>query len=392
NFDLVISDMRMPGMSGAEFLKTCFEKWPEMVRILITGYSDMESTIAAVNEGNIFRYVHKPWDNAQLRSIVADALQVGILKSTNEDLQRRIADQNAELSRLNRELQGRLEVKESEAGAVNEKLESAYRTLVHEFNSMLLLLVGLVERRNGEEQGSTERLARLTKLFGEFAGLVGQQIQDLYYAALLKNIGMITLPDIILTKSLPAMTQAEKREYAHFTINGETTLMMLEPLQNAARIIRSHMELYNGKGFPDRLASDAIPLESRLLRIVTDFVDLQREHNFLGERLEADDAKKYLLKMAGKRYDRELVDLFMEALEDFGEGVVSNVDRIPIEEARVGMSLAGSLVSPAGVTLLSEGTVLNERHVQKLAAMRRQFEGHQIMLHIRRPEEGGESA
>ncbi|MCY0966265.1 HD domain-containing phosphohydrolase [Parathalassolituus penaei] len=382
-FDLIISDMRMPGMSGADLLAICFERWPDMTRVLITGYSDLESAVKAVNDGNIFRYVNKPWNNEQLRGIVADALQRNLLKDLNEKLQARVIEQNEELARLNRELEKKFLQKSDQAGEAEAKLEGAYRTLVQEFKSMLHMLVSLVERRNGEEPGSSERLARLAKLFGEFAGLVGEQVQDLYYAALLKNIGKITLPDSVLVKSLTVMTPAEKKEYARFTINGQTTLMLLEPLQNAANIIRSHMELYNGKGFPDRLAMDAIPREARLLRIVTDYVDLQREYNFLGERLNEEASKAYLLKMAGQRYDRELVDIFMEVLEDFDEGVVSNMDRIPIAEVRVGMTLATNLISPAGVVLLSEGTQLNDRHVTKLQAMARQFAGHQILLHVR---------
>ncbi|MEK9712554.1 MAG: response regulator, partial [Thalassolituus sp.] len=59
SFDMIISDMRMPGMSGAELLKTCFETYPEMIRVLLTGYSDLDSAIKAVNEGNIYRYISK---------------------------------------------------------------------------------------------------------------------------------------------------------------------------------------------------------------------------------------------------------------------------------------------------------------------------------------------
>lgn len=249
---------------------------------------------------------------------------------------------------------------------------------------MVHILVGIMEARNGEEKGSSERQARLAKLFAEFSGLDGQSIQDVYYAALLKNIGKVSLPDSVLGKALTQMSANEKYEYAHFTINGQTSLMLLEPLQNVANIIRSHMELYNGKGFPDKLSGNAIPKEARILRIVSDYVELQREHNFLGETLDEETARAYLLKMAGQRYDRELVDVFMTVLDDFEEGVVPNLERINIKEARVGMILAGNLVSPAGVVLLSEGTQLTERHVAKLQAMERQFEGHEIKLHVRR--------
>ncbi|WP_221795867.1 HD domain-containing phosphohydrolase [Oceanobacter mangrovi] len=382
-FDLIISDMRMPQMSGAELLKICFERWPDMVRILITGYADLESTIQAVNEGNIFRYVNKPWDNQMLRGVVADALQTSVLKIANASLQARIAEQNENLRLLNQELEQKYLEKSSEAGAVEARLDSSNRSLVQEFNSMVHLLVGMIEQRLGEERGSSERLARLSKLFGEFAGLVGQQVQDLYYAALLKNIGKVTLPDAVLVKSLTVMNQVEKREYSHFPMNGQTTLMMLEPLHNSADIIRSHMELFNGKGFPDHLEGGAIPLAARILRIVTDYADLQREHNFIGEKLSDEDARTYLLKHVGSRYDRELVDIFGEVLDDFDEGVVSNLERIPITEARPGMVLATGLISPAGVMLLSEGTLLTERHVSKMQALARQYEGYEIMLHVR---------
>lgn len=383
-FDLIISDMRMPGMSGAELLKSCFEQYPDMIRILLTGYSDLESAIKAVNEGNIYRYISKPWDNDQLRAVVAEAIDTRDLRSANERLNAHIVEQNEELARLNRELQDKYQEKSEQVGEAEARLTDAYRNLRQEFNSMVHILVSIMERRNGEEKDSSERIARLAKEFAEFSGLEGQQIQDVYYAALLRNIGKVSLPDAVLSKAIAQMSQSEKQEYARFTINGQTTLMLLEPLQNASSIIRSHMELYNGKGFPDKLSGDAIPKEARILRIVNDYVEVQREHNFLGETLDEESARAYLLKMAGQRYDRELVDIFMDVLEDFSEGVVPNMERIPIEEARVGMTLAGNLVSPAGVVLLSEGTCLTERHVAKLQAMQRQFEGHDIRLHVRR--------
>ena len=398
SFDVIISDMRMPGMTGAELLKACFEQYPQMIRILLTGYSDLESAIKAVNEGNIYRYIAKPWDNDQLRAVIAEAIDNRDLKSANEKLNAHIVEQNKELESLNRHLQEKFHETSFDLGEAEAKLTDAYRTLRQEFNSMVHILVGIMERRNGEEEGSSEKLARLAKEFAEFAGLEGQQIQDVYYAALLRNIGKVSLSDVILNKAIGQMTRAEKQEYAHFTINGQTSLMLLEPLQNASNIIRSHMELYNGKGFPDKLSGDAIPKEARILRIVTDYVEIQREYNFLGETLDEEQAREYLLKMAGQRYDRELVDIFMDVLEDFDEGVVPNMERIPIQDARIGMTLVGNLVSPAGVILLSIGTVLTERHVEKMQSMARQFEGHEIKLHVKRekppekePKEGDQS-
>ena len=367
--DLIISDMRMPGINGAELLKQCNEKYPDMIRFLLTGYADLESAIKAVNEGNIYRYIAKPWDNDQLRAMVAEAIDLRDLRYANQRLNAHVAEQNAELERLNQELQYKYQQKEQQAGTAEEQLREAYRTLRQEFNGMVHLLVRIVEARNGEEPGSSEKLARLAKSFAEFAGLQGEQIQDVYYAALLRNLGKVQLPDALLNKSIGLLSTAEKQAYARFPLYGQVALSMLAPLQNVAVIIRNHMELYNGKGFPDRLAANAIPRLSRMLRIVSDYADLQHEHNFLGAALSEERVREYLLKMAGQRYDRELVDIFLTALDDFEEGVVSNYERISINEIRPGLILAANLITPSGVVLLSEGTQLTIHLVEKLHSM-----------------------
>ena len=387
SFDMIISDMRMPGMSGAELLKTCFEKYPAMIRVLLTGYSDLDSAIKAVNEGNIYRYISKPWDNDQLRDMVAEALESKELKSANQRLSAHIVSQNEELERLNRELQAKYEASSDAVGEAEAKLQDAYKNLRHEFDAMVHILVGTMEDRMAEDKGSTERFAELVKTFAKNVGLDEAQINDTYYAALLRNLGKMSLSDSVLMKAIPQMSNAEKSEYARFTINGQTAIMLLEPLQNAANIIRSHMELYNGKGFPDRLAGDAIPKPSRILRIVCDYAELQRESNFLGEPLTEKDARVYLLKLAGQRYDRELVDIFEETLENYEGGAISSRERLNIADVKEGMILAGNLVSPGGAVLLSSGTQLTERHVAKLQGLMRQFEGHEIFVQIRKPPE-----
>ena len=386
-YDVIISDMRMPGMSGSMLLKRCYQKWPEMIRILLTGFSDLESTIEAINEAHVYRYVSKPWDNNELVGLVAEALDIRDLKASNDMLNAQVIDQNEELARLNKELKEKFLEKSDEVGVVEGRLREALRSLHQEFNSMVHILVGLIEQRLGEDKGSSERVARLAKGFAEFAGLSGEQIQDVYYAALLKNFGKVSLPDSIVQKSLQQMSRQEKQEYAHFSITGQTSLMMLEPLQNVANIIRSHTELYNGKGFPDHLEGNVIPIEARVLRIVSDYVDLQREHNFIGTNLSAAEAEEYLQKMAGQRYDRELIGVFSQVLQDTDEQVVSGIERIPIAEAKEGMILSENLTSPAGVVLLSADTQLTARHVNKLMSLARQFEGHQIMLHVQRDED-----
>ena len=75
DIDLIVSDMRMPEMNGAEFLERAAQQWPNAMRILLTGYSDLGSTVAAVNKGKIYRYVSKPWEDQELVLAVQHALE-----------------------------------------------------------------------------------------------------------------------------------------------------------------------------------------------------------------------------------------------------------------------------------------------------------------------------
>ena len=103
--DLVISDMRMPEMDGATFLKAVRQRWPDTVRILLTGYADVTSTVAAINEGEIYRYVSKPWDDNEIVNTVREALERYRLKQENLRLTALTQSQNEELKGLNASLE-----------------------------------------------------------------------------------------------------------------------------------------------------------------------------------------------------------------------------------------------------------------------------------------------
>ncbi|GGY47397.1 two-component system response regulator [Bacterioplanes sanyensis] len=382
SFDVILSDMRMPGMSGADLLAHCRQHYPDMIRILVTGYSDLESAVRAINEGQIYRYVAKPWDNDELRQLVAEAVEIRTLRSANQSLNQHIVHQNDELARLNQQLQNSNEQLEAKVGEREQQLLASNRKLREDMRSVLHMLVSLIEHRIGGERGTSAKAAHLAREFARDADMSRPEREDLYIAALLRDIGKVPMSDQVMSKSLTQMSISERQEYARFPEWGQSMLMMYEPLAGAANIIRSHMELYSGKGFPDKLTGAAIARSARVLRIVADYVDLQHTHNFLGETLEPAEAQQYLLKMAGQRYDRELVDIFMEVLERVDGRFAPKQVRLPIAEAQAGMVLSGPLVSPAGVVLLSEGTCLTEHHIRKLQELMVQFEGHDIAIHI----------
>ena len=98
--DLIISDMRMPEMNGAEFLSQVFMHWPETIRILLTGYADLQSTIDAVNKGRIYNYCNKPWHDDELKLLVRNALEQKRLREQRDRLSEIVRQQNTALNSM----------------------------------------------------------------------------------------------------------------------------------------------------------------------------------------------------------------------------------------------------------------------------------------------------
>jgi YesN/AraC family two-component response regulator len=99
--DLVVSDYRMPEMSGVELLKKVKEKYPATVRIILSGFADFNNVVSAINEGQIYRFCHKPWDNENLKVTVRQSLEYHDLLKKNRILMRKIQKQNLELQSNN---------------------------------------------------------------------------------------------------------------------------------------------------------------------------------------------------------------------------------------------------------------------------------------------------
>jgi len=159
--DLILTDQRMPGMSGIDFLKIAIGKYPELNRILVTAYSDYDILQQAVNELKIFQYVEKPWREEDIKSTIDSALEIHRLKVENRQLTSSLIDSNQELVRINEELSDEIElhkstqielIRQKEFAENCNRLKSAFlANMSHEIRTPMNSIMGFLSILEDED-------------------------------------------------------------------------------------------------------------------------------------------------------------------------------------------------------------------------------------------------
>jgi response regulator RpfG family c-di-GMP phosphodiesterase len=383
--DLVVSDMRMPGMDGAALLEQVCERWPTVGRVLLTGYADIGSTVAAINRGQIHRYIAKPWEDRELLMCVQDGLERRRLEQENRALLQLTRQQNDELQALNADLAARVKARTSELEQVNAMLQTSFAQLQQNFLLSIDVFSGLVELRSSGLAGYSRVVADLARRIARRLDGGAMLEQDVYIAGLLHEVGKIGFPDAMLRKPLSAMASDELALYRRHTLNGEAALLPLAQLQRVARYVRSHHERIDGKGFPDGLSGEEVPLGAQILSVASDFNAAQSGRLSL-KRYSPAEAQSLIRGGAGTRYEHSVVEAFELALGD--EPTEKPRDRpLAAHEVMPGMVLSRDLLSPQGTLLLAAGFVFDARVVKQL----RDFgdrEGVKLDIFVKLPESG----
>ena len=309
--DLIISDMRMPEMDGATFLKEVRKRWPETMRILLTGYADVTSTVAAINEGEIYRYIAKPWDDIEIVKTVQEALERQQLEAENRRLTALTQSQNDELKTLNTSLEQKVAERTAELSQALSFVEQTHGELKKSFLTSVQVFAGLVELRSGPGgarlAGHGRRVAEMSRTLAQRMGLSDTEAQNIMLAGLLHDIGKLGLPDELLAKPFNVLTPEQRAQVIKHPQIGQNILMAIEKFREAAVLVRHHHECFDGSGYPDRLAGIAIPKGSRILAVANDYDALQI--GTLAQRpLRPEEALEFLIDNRGKRYDPVVLD------------------------------------------------------------------------------------
>jgi response regulator RpfG family c-di-GMP phosphodiesterase len=383
--DLVISDMRMPEMDGAQFLAQVRVRWPDTVRLLLTGYSDITLIIDAINRGEIYRYITKPWDDYDIVLIVRQALERQALELEKKRLEALTRRQNEELKTLNASLEARVEARTAELRVANDSLQSANEKLKSNFVTSIKVFSTLIEMRGGSLAGHSRRVADLSRRISLELQLDGKQVEEIFVAGLLHEIGKVGFADELLRTPVAMMKPEQLDAYRKHAVQAEQLLLPLQDLRAASEIITAQFERFDGTGFPERLAEKTIPLGARILTLASDYDNMQI--GTLTQRLlSPEEARIIIVHSSGKRYDPEVVAAFVNVLGGVPreEAARERSGEIPViaRELLVGMVLSRDLITPSGLLMLSAEHVLDDRVIRKIMAFEKSG-GMKLTVYIR---------
>jgi len=207
SLDLVISDQKMPYMNGSEFLGKVRQQYLDTIRILLTGYSNMEATISAINKGKIYQYISKPWDVEDIKITVKKALDQYDLIQENKRLQEITRLRNEELKKNNELLEERVRQRTEELNLditkrrqTEEELQLTLAKLRKALGGTINAMALTVETKDPYTAGHQRRVTDLARAIADEMSLSKEKIDGIRMAGVIHDLGKISVPAEILSK------------------------------------------------------------------------------------------------------------------------------------------------------------------------------------------------
>jgi len=377
DYALIISDMRMPKMDGASFLAIARQFRPATVRVLLTGHSDLDSTIRAINEGQIFSYISKPWDNQQLKLTIRSACEQFQLGEKLANLNQQLQTQNTALLQVNEALAEQKQTLEQQVSKRTEALQLSNKRLVSAakkqrslFQNLLDMVNTIINDRVAIEAGHNKRIAFQARLMAEALKLDKPECTRIYLAALLADLGKVSISDDLMTKSEHELDAKQQAEFQQHVLKGAELLTNLPSLCTVSEIIKHQLEHYSGGGFPQKLKGEQIPIGSRILLILKDYDRLLLGLKY-HKKYPPLQAQNYLKSESGHLYDGDLVELFLRLLAQNPSQNENEFDfSTTSANLTIGTVLSQDVHYENGNLFVTKDTVLTETLLDKI----RQYE------------------
>jgi response regulator RpfG family c-di-GMP phosphodiesterase len=328
---VIISDYMMPTMDGITFLKHARARLPSAVRILCTAAEDFRVALEAVNAGEVFRIISKPWHQQELLTTVHQAAEASRLRLENQRLTEEVQRQNGQLRE------------------VNSRLEEMVRVRTQ---ALLEGLIAALDYRDAETQWHSRRVSLFARRLAAQLGLAEPQLTVIEHGALLHDIGKIGVRDRVLLKPGP-LTSDEWTEMKRHPELGWALLQRVDYLRPASAIVLQHQEKWDGSGYPSALRRDDIVIGARVFHVVDTLDAITSDRPYRKAR-PFEEARAEIVRCSGTQFDPSVVDAFLSVPAEEWERIRLDVETVAVLSADLAESptqdsLVATLTSTARV-------------------------------------------
>jgi len=317
DLSLIISDQIMPGMTGVEFLEQALSIRPDAQRVLLTGFTDTDAIINAINKGRIHLYISKPWRKEELLYTINQLLAKAELVMENKRLDELVKKQNAELVELNRDLEAKVRLKTIDLDRRAEELKASYEKIQMILDGTVLAMSRIVESRDPYTAGHQQQVTQIASIIAEKISLPPDRVEAIRISAALHDIGKISVPSEILTKP-SRLTDLERELVKTHSQNAYDILKAIDFPYTIADIILQHHERMDGSGYPQGLKGEEILLEARIVA-VADVLEAMSAHRPYRPALGIEAAMEEITRHRGLLYDENVVDACLEIYRENGQ-------------------------------------------------------------------------
>lgn len=278
--DLILLDINMPEIGGFEIMKAlqAEPRWVKIPVIFLTADRSSETEVECFNVGAC-DFISKPFEPQIMLSRIKSTLE---LDGYRKDLQRRLDEKTREME--------------------------------HITIQAIMTVANTVDAKDDYTKGHSLRVAAYSKLLAQRLGWSEEDVQNVYYVAMMHDVGKIGIPDAVLNKPF-RLTDLEFRLIKGHTVMGAEILKDFKMFANISVGAKYHHERYDGKGYPEGLKAESIPLVARVIGLV-DSYDAMTSNRVYRRRLDDEIAMEELKKGKGSQWDPELVDIFIELIKE----------------------------------------------------------------------------
>jgi response regulator RpfG family c-di-GMP phosphodiesterase len=359
SFAVIVSDVKMPQMTGMQFLAQAKLLQPDASRILMTAYVELDAILEAINRGEIYRFISKPFVRAEFLATVKTAVQRYTLIQQNQGLHQATQTMNRQLAETNRILHEQM----ARVADQNIQLESLNKSLDHMLEGIVELCFKQVETFYPILGRNARRAHAMCDAMAAVLNLPEDDKRMLGIASWLYDIGLVGVPRPLFQRWWDhpnSLGETERELIQQHPILGQELTSFVQQFGKVGAMIRAHHERFDGQGYPDGLEGEQISWLNQLLAVAVGYAEAVERRQDPTERLKAG---------SGTEFDPEAVRLLVRCLPHVPS--TRGEREVLLRELEPGMVLAKAIHNANGMLLLPESQVLTAAWINKLHAHNR---------------------